>query len=280
MRQISFRRNGRRRKAIVSAVGALTVGSILPWNALGSTTPGPLRIPNDAAYTSWANQSAYASVGAVSFYASSLSQTFLSSGVLISPEWVLTAGHVATPPETQTFNIGGTNWQNGTSVLDNQHFANPGWTGDISSGMDIGLIHLSTPITTIAPASRYFGSSELNQIGTSIGFRTHRRWQHQASGERHWNASRQESNARFRTSSTDRAPISTSFSHREPMSVPMSWVLISTMEPTRQTSLEPTTPATTLPWLSKEPPLPATAEAACSLMSTVGIMSPASRRLF
>jgi len=64
-------------------------------------------------------------VGGLTFFSSASNTFFLSSGVLISPEWLLTAGHVANDPETHTISLGGTTYANGSLQVDNQHLQLP-----------------------------------------------------------------------------------------------------------------------------------------------------------
>ncbi len=92
-----------------------------------------------------------------------------SSGILIAPNWVLTAAHTipsGSPQPTDT-------WTFGTEVRHiAQTFRNPGFTGNIANGFDVALHRLDTPITSIAPAQLYTGSaaSLLGQTLTYVGF--------------------------------------------------------------------------------------------------------------
>jgi hypothetical protein len=52
-----------------------------------------------------------------------------------------------------------------------QLIGNPGWnSSNPSGGYDFGLVHLSSPVVGITPATLYTGSSDLGQIGTFVGF--------------------------------------------------------------------------------------------------------------
>src|SRR5688572_13292194 len=118
----------------------------------------------DSLHTALGNDPRYASVGSIIY---GLNR---GSGTLITPRWVLTAGHVVDSTTSRTFRYGGTAYNNGTAVTASQHFAHPSWTRmDITGGFDIGLVRLPTPITTITPASRFTGA-ELGMVGTSVGF--------------------------------------------------------------------------------------------------------------
>jgi hypothetical protein len=106
---------------------------------------------------------AYASVGRVNGATSSYS--FLASGTLIAPDWVLTAAHVVKGATSLDFTIGGATYS-ATSWVANAKFS----SGNLGAGYDIGLIHLGAPVSDIVPASRYAGKEELGVVGTSAGF--------------------------------------------------------------------------------------------------------------
>ncbi|MGD7652134.1 MAG: trypsin-like serine protease [Verrucomicrobiales bacterium] len=87
------------------------------------------------------------------------------SGVLISPEWVLTAGHVSLSKSGGTFTAGGSSYQIDNAVT------HPGFS---FSGLanDLGLLHLATPVagTGIASMVRLSpADSILGQQATWVG---------------------------------------------------------------------------------------------------------------
>jgi hypothetical protein len=110
----------------------------------------------------------FGNVGQVAF--STDSGNYLGSGTLIAPQWVLTAGHVVEDATQWTFYLGG----NAYSARPGNLVAHPGWDGDLLSGYDIGLAKLDAPVDVqamgISPADLYTGSSELGNVGTSVGF--------------------------------------------------------------------------------------------------------------
>jgi secreted trypsin-like serine protease len=117
----------------------------------------------DSLYLNLGASSAYASVGQVSF--STPSANYLASGTLISPNWVLTAAHVVDATTSLTFTISGKNYAASNWV------ANPGWNpNNLLNGYDLGLVHLSSSVSGIAPAVRYTGSQEVGQVGTLVGY--------------------------------------------------------------------------------------------------------------
>lgn len=152
-----------RAAALVSS--ALAAASIFtPYETFGVVRRND--VP-DSSYVALGNDTKYAAVGAVR---DSTQQS--GSGILISPKWVLTAGHLAIPSQfyglPAFFNVGGTTAANGTNYSVTQ-FITP-FTGDLSAGNDVALLQLSTPVTGITPASRYMFSTEQNMTGTSVGF--------------------------------------------------------------------------------------------------------------
>jgi hypothetical protein len=137
---------------------ACTVALIAP--AQGITRRDDLA---DSLYLSLGASSAYAPVGLVSF--STPTANYLASGTLISPDWVLTAAHVVDQTTSLTFTLNGTNYAASNWV------ANPGWNpNDLLNGCDLGLVHLSSSVSGVTPATRYTGSNEVGQVGTLVGY--------------------------------------------------------------------------------------------------------------
>ena len=113
----------------------------------------------DSSYLALAASPDYASVGT---FVNSWGYT--GSGTLIAPDWVLLAAHELVAASSGTFTI------NGTAYTSTQLIINPGWTGNALNGYDFGLVHLSSPVTGVTPATLYTGSSDFGQIGTFVGY--------------------------------------------------------------------------------------------------------------
>jgi len=97
--------------------------------------------------------------------------SYRGSGVLVAPDWVLTAGHnwLADEVTDLSFIIGGQT----IAAQSGQWFHHPLWDADPtlspSNGWDIALFQLSSPVTGVAPASWYTGTNELGSQITLVG---------------------------------------------------------------------------------------------------------------
>jgi hypothetical protein len=131
---------------------------------------------DDIFFTNLAADPRYQSVGRFVYSVDGLG--YIASGVLISPEWVLTAAHVI---EGNDFLGGGVSNLSFTlfSGMDSfvytamEWIPHPGWAvteGDYLAGYDIGLVRLSTSVTGFQPATLYPSDSLAIQAGTIVGF--------------------------------------------------------------------------------------------------------------
>jgi hypothetical protein len=145
------------------AVRLLGLASVV-WLVAGqSGWAGTIRHDrDDLLYTDLAALAEYDPVGIVR----NNGETGLFSGTLVKPQWVLTAAHSVTnpAPTSSTFDVGGIQY------TADQWIAHPLWTGVLGRGVDLALIHLTTPVSGITPATLYTGSTEFDQAATIVGF--------------------------------------------------------------------------------------------------------------
>jgi len=131
---------------------------------------------NDSLYTSLAAQSVYDSVGFLRWNEGA--SGYIASGTLISSEWVLTAGHVVGGTNNYGAGVSGMFFglgsvYSGTGIAATEWIPYSGWSssnGDVWAGVDLGLVRLSQPITTVTPALLDFSTPLLGLLGTSVGY--------------------------------------------------------------------------------------------------------------
>jgi len=104
---------------------------------------------------------------------------FAGSAVLISPEWVLTAGHVITRSDNSgysdmMFSIDADILGGDPPVYygADAWFAYPGFQGTAPLGTnhDIGLVHLATPVTEVEPAVLFTGVDQRETLVHMAGY--------------------------------------------------------------------------------------------------------------
>jgi hypothetical protein len=114
----------------------------------------------DADYLALGSAPEYAPVGALVN-----SWGYNGSAILIAPDWLLTTAHNLVLASSATFTL------NGASYTSSQLFLNPSWqNGNPFGGYDLGLVHLSTPVLGVTPATLYTDPLEFGQVGTFVGF--------------------------------------------------------------------------------------------------------------
>ena len=130
---------------------------------------------NDSLYTSLAAQSVYDSVGFLRWNEGT--NGYFASGTLISPEWVLTAGHVVGGTDDSGAGVSGMIFGLGSvysgGIAATNWIPFSGWSssnGDVWAGVDLGLVQLSQPITTVTPALLDFRTPLLGLLGTNVGY--------------------------------------------------------------------------------------------------------------
>jgi len=113
------------------------------------------------------SDSEYQALGALSDFASVgtlVGSLYTGCGILIAPDWVLTAAHLLTFSTSETFTI------NGASYTSSSLYRDPAWNGYGTNGGDFALVHLNTPVTSVTPATLFTGTSELGMVGTYVGY--------------------------------------------------------------------------------------------------------------
>jgi hypothetical protein len=145
------------------AVRALGLACMVLLGAVQTGLAGTIRHDRqDQLYTDLASLVEYQPVGMLR----NTGDAGLFSGVLIKPQWVLTAAHsVSNPtPTGGTFEVGGVQY------TADQWIAHPLWTGLLGRGVDLALVHLQTPVSDITPATLYTGGAEFDKAATIVGF--------------------------------------------------------------------------------------------------------------
>ena len=144
-----------------------------------TATAGTIR--HDVADTAYRDLSAdvrYEAVGSLKWVENGLNTS--CTATLIHPEWLLTGAHcvdgtnfLGAGISNMTFGLGDSSLFPTETVTADTWIPHPDWVstfGNLNLGNDIGLVHLSTPITSVQPAKLYEGSSEKGKIATFVGY--------------------------------------------------------------------------------------------------------------
>ena len=126
----------RQHHAIRFATAAFAAGALAGFDARAGVRRDD--VADSEHTTTLLSDGRYHSVGAISFGFGGR-----GSGTLITPRWVLTAGHVVDSTAERRFNYSGTDYDNGTSITATHWFAHPNWSrANLLGGFDIGLVRL------------------------------------------------------------------------------------------------------------------------------------------
>ncbi len=155
--------------AALAAAAAVAVSTPASAIVIGSGSG------SDSAYRALANY--YPSVGQIS--GAGPNGGFAASGVVIAPNWVLTAGHVVSGAKSLTFYLDGggdfSSFGARSGIAATDWVTYPSFDGHAGSGYDLGLIHFATDFSVdlgIDPATLYTGRGEIGAVGTMVGYGT------------------------------------------------------------------------------------------------------------
>ena len=114
---------------------------------------------SDGLYVNNADKGRFDAVGRV------VGPGFLASGILISPNLVLTAAHVTSEvQQALTFEVGG------RSYSSRRIATHPTWNRDPASGVDLGLFELNRAVTGLPPAKLNTNVEPVGREATIVGF--------------------------------------------------------------------------------------------------------------
>lgn len=147
---------------------AAAVGAITSSPAAGITWRDDVA---ESVFVNMATESQYQAVGRLNI--TRTGGAFIGSGILIAPDYVLTAAHCADGASTSA---GGDitalsfTTSSGATVSAVSWTPHPSWTGALAEGWDIGIVRLSSSVAGITPATLYTGSAEVGQLSTMVGY--------------------------------------------------------------------------------------------------------------
>jgi hypothetical protein len=133
---------------------AIFIAIIFPFAVFSATIRDD--VP-DSDYVALGNDPAFDAVG-------TFTANLTGCGILIAPDWVLTAAHLILNASSATFTI------EGTTYTSSKLFVDPSWDGNDLHGSDFCLVQLSNSVTAIPPANLYSGPSIFGQVGTYVGY--------------------------------------------------------------------------------------------------------------
>ncbi len=148
----------------------LVLSTAYTWNIKSANTQlaltGIIRHDTDIEkYRTLGRQQDFACVGR---YSTTENNEDYAVGVLISPQWVLTAAHFV---EVSSVWLFGENYYRSKRIIKHPNLASlPTGRKAQWDGWDLALIELDRPVTNVEPAIRYRKRTELGAIITKIGY--------------------------------------------------------------------------------------------------------------
>jgi hypothetical protein len=132
--------------------------------SVGSVTAGVVRHDVELErYRELGRRPEFASVGR---YSTSSTSDDYAAGVLIAPNWVLTAAHF---PEDGSVWLFGDEMSRTKRIVRHPQLV-PGAGEQQWTGWDLALVELEKPVLGVTPAARYRGNHEVGKLVTKIGY--------------------------------------------------------------------------------------------------------------